>query len=172
MTSESDELKDAKHAAVNLKPAELRDLKAFIDMRLSMAGAVTAVRPLADEILDQIIEVCRAEGIEAATQSRLRNHPAYKTYAEKCEEYVKPFLDHVQYGNRVRKHALIRCAIRLLIKNLKKMNVPVSALMTMNHIHRMQSVVDDAFPGYAKNGLLYMVVRVEGASPAQDRRPI
>lgn len=170
MTLESDELKDAKHAAVNLKPAELLALKKFIDFRLghkraAEPGAVS--NTLADEVLGVLCDVARAEGIEHALVPVMRKHAAYGAFVRKVDENVAPFLELVQGHNRVRKRAFLRVAVRLLFDNLKAMNVPCSALMAMNHIHRLQSVVDNSFPGYAKNGLLHMVVRME--TPTRTR---
>lgn len=175
MTKSSDQAKDAKHLCVGLSRAELLEVRAFIDMRLGMKGeapAASTSQSLADTVLEVVCDTARSEGIEHAFVGVMRKHAAYPAFVKKVDERVAPFLEMVQVRNRVRKRAFLQVAVRLLFDNLKQMEVPRSVLMAMNHIHRLQSVIDNSFPGYAKDGLLHMVVRMEGAQTGKGGRAL
>jgi hypothetical protein len=175
MTKSYDQATDAKHLCVGLSRAELLEVRAFIDMRLGMKGEAPAAggnRSLADMVLEVVCDVARSEGIEHAFVGIMRKHAAYPAFVKKVDERVAPFLDMVQMRNRVRKRAFLQVAVRLLFDNLKQMEVPRSVLMAMNHIHRLQSVIDNSFPGYAKDGLLHMVVRMERTQAGQANQKV
>lgn len=160
----SNEAKEAMQLAVRLSVEDLRALRAFVDMRLAMKGASAkaSADSLADQVLLAICDGCRSEGIGAPGLDKLKAHRAYAKYAEAVDENVAPLLGMAQLKRRTQKHRFLRVIVRLLIKDLQEMRVPVSAIMVMRNIWRAQSVIENSFPGYAKHGLLYLVSRMEG----------
>lgn len=160
----SNEAKDAMQLAVRLSVEDLRELRAFVDMRLALKGAAASARAdsLADQVLLAICDGCRNEGIGAPGLDKLKAHRAYAKYAEAVDENVAPLLEMAKLKRRAQKHGFLRVIVRLLIKDLQEMRVPVSAIMVMRNIWRAQSVIENSFPGYAKHGLLYLVSRMEG----------
>ncbi len=59
---------------------------------------------------------------------------------------------------------LVKIGVKLLASNLEEIGVPVGGVTLMRHIHRMPSVLNRAFPGYAASGALYMLVRRNGSA--------
>lgn len=114
-------------------------------------------------ILETIADVCRDRGIEMEGKhaAMLKVHPAFPAFAEKCD-MLKSYIDRSCDRSRVAKLAFIRLAVELLVTNLQQMRVPISASVVMNHVHRLPAVMDQNFPGYAKSGLLGMVIRERG----------
>ncbi len=54
---------------------------------------------------------------------------------------------------------LLKIGVRLIISELHEKNLSAGGMDLMMHIHRMPSVLNRAFPGYAASGALYMLVR-------------
>jgi hypothetical protein len=68
------------------------------------------------------------------------------------------YLDSVP---KVQQRALFRLGIVLLCNNLAEMETPISGMSLMNHIHRIPSLINRAFPGYARLGLLSKIIRAK-----------
>lgn len=62
-------------------------------------------------------------------------------------------------GKRVEHVAAMRLGVRMLVKNIQDQGVPATGPVVMRQLHRLPAVVDAGFPGYAKMGLLGLVVR-------------
>ncbi len=59
---------------------------------------------------------------------------------------------------------LLKIGVRLIISELHEKNLSAGGMDLMMHIHRMPSVLNRAFPGYAASGALYMLVRRNGSN--------
>lgn len=112
--------------------------------------------PSNDWTLIDIAQILSSRGIEFTSPAILaRRCPSIASYRDKVQA-LDEFLSSVP---KVQQRALFRVGIMLLCNNLAEMNVPVSGISIMNHIHRMPSLINRAFPGYARFGLLQMIIR-------------
>jgi len=59
----------------------------------------------------------------------------------------------------VTKRVILATGLDLLYKNLRDMGVAVSPRVLANNLPRVSSVLDAAFPGYARHGMLSAIVK-------------
>ena len=140
-------------------------IRAYMDMLdgvgVAQSSRSASAADLETTLLDSIVRVMKREGVDASPVFALRKLPEFKTLQQKLDGGLAEFFRHAMHRNKLKRHALILLSIKLLYKNLVEMNVPVSSRMMMNHIHRIPSVLDDAFPGYARSGMLGIVIKEE-----------
>jgi len=65
--------------------------------------------------------------------------------------------------------ALLRLALDLLYADLARMGVPTDAYTLAKHLHRVPAVMDKAFPGYYRAGLLSWVIDSHAPARQADR---
>ena len=70
---------------------------------------------------------------------------------------VMQFLDRARLS-RGERTTLLKVGIRLLYQNLTQMGIAVSAMTLMQHFHRLPACINRAYPTYAENGYLRLVV--------------
>lgn len=110
-------------------------------------------------ILDTVTSVLVAAGLERASMFRLKNSSDWRQFRSQRMAELLAYLDLM--GTRIHKKALLAIGVDLLREDLNWMRVPVSALSIVRNLHRLPSVIDRHFPGYAKYGLLQHVIQAE-----------
>jgi hypothetical protein len=118
-------------------------------------------------ILDEIVVTLRNMGVEFASPSMLRQNRGYQKFSEKVPGIIQ-FLNAAT-TNRVDQRAVLALGIRLLYKQLESWGLPVTALVIMNNAYRIPSLINRAFPGYARSGMLSWIIRKE-ALHVRDKR--
>lgn len=114
-------------------------------------------------ILEMIDDELRRSGRRSIGVVMLAQGQPFKLFQEKIEDGgVGEFLRTASARNRIRERGLIRLGVKLLMADLGRMGVAVSARALMSTVHQIPAVLDRAFPGYAAAGRLYLVVRKEG----------
>lgn len=120
-----------------------------------------------DLVLGQIAAHMYSEGIEYASLAMLKRTTNYKSFAEKVPASMEFFRKITR--NRTKLRALITMSIRFLYKDMAKIGTGSTSTRTMmNHWHRVPAVLNSNFPGYAKAGLLGLILR-DGAAEAVER---
>ena len=161
-------IEDVLTAIGRAKPEELARIKAALRAREQFTpipepekarNGLQAVADgvLVDTMLEAIIAVARASGLEFAIMQQLKRsagYAAFRTKVQELDEYLKPFK-----ANRIELRAFLELAVDLLFKNLADMGVAVSARTAMSHIHRLPAVVDKAFPGYYRAGMMKWIIK-------------
>jgi hypothetical protein len=117
-----------------------------------------------DLVLSEIVGHMRSEGIEFASPTMIRNMPNFKSFADKVPVTMIYFRKVTT--NRTKLRALIRMSINFLYRDLAKMRISASTRTLMNHWHRVPAVINYNFPGYAKIGLLGLLLH-EGQADAR-----
>ena len=129
---------------------------------------MTRADEFANFTLGVIVEVMQSKGADTTHAGMLVKTQQWPPFRAKFHDDARPgdrvgslttFFDRVVKRNRVAQHALMRISIGLLYEDLVQMNIAVSSRAVMAHIHRIPSVLNKAFPGYASAGLLPLVVR-------------
>jgi len=144
-------------------PDELKAVIADARGRLSHLdpGTEAAALPLESEvdfILETMQRVLSSMGVEHTSVATLRGSPQYAAFKQKAPAIVA-YLDSACPTNRVKQIAVLSIGVRLLYENLASQGFPVSSRFLMTHIHRLPSVMNRAFPGYARAGLLNLLVK-------------
>lgn len=112
-----------------------------------------------DEILEAIsLVVLRAAG-EVAPSVALRRTPQFSGLRSKVPALEAFAAEHAP--DRTRRRALFALGFDLLRAHLAAIGLPVTARTLMAHAHRLPAALDAAFPGYARAGLLGMVLVTE-----------
>jgi hypothetical protein len=126
------------------------------------ASKGTQSNDTAQFILEAIVTTSRQNGTDMTPYMALKNNAAYATMCRKVmDEGIDSFFANACQNKMVAKRALINLAVQLLHTNIVDMGVAVSARTLMAQVHRIPSVLDKAFPGYAQAGMLHLVVRPE-----------
>jgi hypothetical protein len=110
-----------------------------------------------DLILDAIASFMQGRGLEFTSASTLVRSPQYRAFAQKIPAVMK-YLEQVTTV-QIEQRAIAAIAVELLYENLVEMGVAVTSRTVMSHVHRIPSILNRAFPGYAQCGMLHMIVR-------------
>lgn len=163
----------------SLSSDELRDVRDFCSLLISAgpsvvvknAVATNAADEMVTTILDLIVEVMVSEGADVMTRTMLEKTGDFAAFRRKIvgdrgtqtleNRYgsLHSFFKTVIARNRVKRRALIKVAVRCLYQDIVRMNGAANARTMMAQVHRLPAVLNASFPGYAKAGILHLVVR-------------
>ena len=104
-----------------------------------------------DIILSAISDTLKIRSIEYAHSKRLKKARNYPSFALKVKD-MESFIN--QFDCKTEKISFINIAIELLVDHLFLIDVRPSATSIMAMIHLLPVVVDQEFPGYARQGML------------------
>lgn len=126
-----------------------------------MINSMTVCQPIVesgaeDEILESLAGVLLRMSGERVTPAGLRRAGQFAALRGKVEALSAYISAHAP--DRARRRALLDLGFELLYRDLSAAALPASARALMNHAHRIPSVIDTSFPGYARAGLLRMVL--------------
>lgn len=147
----------------DLSPEEL----GMLVERVKALRGLTMMAPLtppadsdADLVLEVICSTLQGMGVEFTPASQLKKSLGYKAFADKAGPLMQ-FIRGAGNRSRNQQRVLLGIGVRLLYGNMVGMGIPASARFVMAHIHRLPSVLDASFPGYARAGLLGMLISEE-----------
>lgn len=125
---------------------------------LPLVPMKSPIRDDTDMVLDAIHRVLESLGVELLYPGMLRKVKAFPKFRD---EKVPAIMKFVRAGvkTRVQQIALLNIGVLLLYQNMGQMGIAVSSRAILNHAHRIPSIINQAFPGYAANGMLGMLVR-------------
>ena len=98
-------------------------------------------------------------GVEFTTAPMLRSssNAGFRAKVESVMVFVSKVCK-----TRSAQRALLLLGVELLYSDISRLGLPASARMVMRHFHRIPSVLNRHFPGYAASGLLGFVVDKSG----------
>lgn len=141
---------------------ELRVLSGRIKALIELTpedGSIASNIAADDEslVLGCIAEQLSRMSVEFVSVAVLRNQRGIASFRSKLPGLMK----FVSSGgrNRIEQRAILMMGIELLYDHLVKQQLPITAWLLMSHVHRIPSVLNDAFPGYARAGLLSWIVK-------------
>lgn len=105
-------------------------------------------------VLDCISHVMEGTGYNSI--SFLRMSPGISEFRSKLPPLLR-MLERADKSKTVQR-AILLVGINLLQKNLTQLSIPVTGRTIMRHVHRIPAVLDVAFPGYVKAGLLGLII--------------
>lgn len=148
----------------SLTPAELQQVRLKVGALLSVSGSVPSHGQVivdSDEswVLGCICDHCRDNGRDLTPVSMLRNAQGIGTF----REYLPQLMRYLETGAgkaRQRKHILLLTGLDLLAANLERMRIPITSRLLLRNVSRIPAVIDQAFPGYYRNGRLPWVIQI------------
>jgi hypothetical protein len=167
MTDES-AFKTVKTLLPRLSPSQLAEVRRHIDGLAQFVKIPQSDEPEAEVIDDEpfVLEVIAKTltdmGVECSSRHSLWRGDGSKEFKAKCPELMRWLRRVVR--TRTEQRAVLKMGVTLLYENMVKAGFPASARTVRNHIHRVPSVINQAFPGYAKNGMLALIVRKRDAN--------
>jgi len=156
MTDES-ALKTVLRLLPTLQPDELQ----AVSGRLAALGQLSGASVHTAFVLEAIVDQLASLGVDKTTVPLL-SKPTDKEFVT-FRSHVPSLMSFVRktIRNRTGQRALLQLGVRLLYENLTKMDIPVSGRTVRRHVHRLPSVLNQAFPNYSRSGILGMVVSRE-----------
>lgn len=111
-------------------------------------------------ILDCIASALQSRGIEFSSIAMLRKSSVYNSFrSEKVPAILAYFDNQNAKFTRNELRMIISMGVDLLIDALGAQGLGISGRTLLSHSHRIPSVINAAFPGYAQSGILSMIVR-------------
>lgn len=138
---------------------ELRLLLGKVKVLIELTPIDNSPAAIVDDetlVLSCICEQLGHVAAEYVSKEALRSHRGIAAFREKIPGLMRYLAATSE--SRTEQRAILRMGIELLYEQLTEMNVPASARLVMAHIHRVPSVLNNAFPGYARAGLLHWIV--------------
>lgn len=148
----------------HLSETELREISQRIKALSSLNGGVVSERVVntsadidTDLFLDVIVFFMQSKGLEFTSVSMLKKSSQYRrSFQDKIPEVMR-YLEHGA-KSRIGRRALLLIAVELLYENLMEMGIVATSRTLMSHAHRIPGVLNRSFPGYARSGMLHMIV--------------
>jgi hypothetical protein len=149
----------------NLSNHDLKELKVRIGFLLKHSTTGTespyehVETPSSEELmmLEAISNVLRSQGEELNSVAWLKKSSRYAAFKNNLPP-VFEFLNHVKLSN-TEMRAILEIGVQLVIENMHFIGAPVTGRSIMNHIRSMPAAINRMFPGYARSGMLHMLVR-------------
>lgn len=132
--------------------AEVRQRMAFL-RPLSGGGPVDVGEQI---VIDAIHSVLRENGLGASIEQVTKSN-VHVSFLEKLPA-LHAFLATAS-TQRNHQRAVLQIGVELLYQHLTGIGIPVGVRALMAHIHRVPEFINQAFPGYARAGLLPWVIR-------------
>ena len=142
-----------------LSVGQLSDLSARIKLL-----AKTAIKDhdgkqvFGDRVLQVICDVMKRNGLETPSPVTLKKSSAYVNAKAKIED-LATYFEKISKQKLV-QDSILKVAIDLLVTDMQQwQGVAVSSHSVLKQIHRIPSMLNRSFPGYAASGLLTKIVK-------------
>jgi hypothetical protein len=149
-----------------LNRAQLLDLRKRIGAFISLgmhASVINTPKELVDEDLcvEVIIEVVSLRGRSFISKEQFKGQAGYKRFQESVVNVMKFVREALPGAQRIEHRVVLHLGVRLLCENMAELNQPVTHGAVMRQFGRIPALYDRAFPGYARMGVLGIVVNRE-----------
>lgn len=111
----------------------------------------------ADLVLDALCSTVRKLGVENTSPNMLKKVPQYNAFRDKCAT-VRAFVMKSGCATRLEQQALLALGFELLYSERAVFGNAISSRVLMAQVHRIPSLIDAHFPGYARAGMLGWIV--------------
>lgn len=111
-----------------------------------------------DRILNTICNVMKKRNVETPSLSTLRKSAAYESSKGKFVD-LSVFFESISKSKLVQDSILKEAVDLLYLDLLQWKGVAVSSHLLLKQIHRIPSVLNRSFPGYAQSGMLTKLVK-------------
>ena len=124
----------------------------------SAAKELNGKAKFSDRVLQAICTVLNKNKVECPNPITLRKSSAYVSASPKFND-LKIFFDNISKSKLVQDQ-ILREGVNLLYHDLLQwQGIAISSHLLLKHTHRIPSVLNRSFPGYAASGLLQKIVK-------------
>lgn len=141
-----------------LPPDELRRLHAKIASRLTEPVATTRQEEISP-VYDAISRNLTVQGIRGIPWAVFQSSRDFKAFEDKAAWLTKFIRASFKPKNRIEFAYCANLVIKLLVAWMQDINIPLSYRTCINNLDRISVLVDDAFPGYRRAGLLNSIIQ-------------
>lgn len=142
-------------------------VRQWIDVMSQFDPVVTIKRGKIDHsaddegiILASFQRVMAARGLELSSPYHVRRLRGYGAFKKKVPSLMN-FARDAAPTSRIVQHAILDLGWGLVARYMDRMLITVTPQSVLNHAHMMAPCINQAFPGYIRNGLLKFVVSPE-----------
>jgi hypothetical protein len=155
-------VQDIKAQLRKLNPAQLNELRKYIDGLLLLPGGRVTVEGKASWILQVLEMECQGLAI-----GRLITSERARRAVNKASEELTDFFERACPGSPlVHKRLVLAVGIRLLYERMVAQGLAVNPALLATQLMTVPAVLDREYPGYARLGILGKVVNA-GEQPAR-----
>jgi len=112
--------------------------------------------PDVDLVLESLVGTMSRLGVEYTPAVALKKAEMFPSFAEKVPGLMK--FVRKGAGSKNQQRVLLGLGFRLLYTSMTEFGWPTSSRLMMAHVHRVPSVINRNFPGYASAGLLGLLI--------------
>jgi hypothetical protein len=113
-------------------------------------------------ILASLHRVMLANGLEHSSPNIMKRANGYHAFKAKVPGLAR-FARNASPSSRTVQQAIIDLGWSLILRYLRSVGVITTPNAVMNHAHMMVPCIEQAFPGYMRNGMLERVIRTSVA---------
>lgn len=153
---EQTELRNQLSAMLNFLPSGLQ----------SNSNVISATNH-DDWMIKDTIKFLSERGFPRLRETDLMNSAEYRAWTSK-REAVLAFLR--QGGNQTKQRMLFKMGLDCLVLEARERGWALNPRLVMRQLHRLPSLIDRMFPGYAENGLLHVIIKKGNKHVRKKRR--
>lgn len=118
----------------------------------------TGKQEFGDRVVIALCDMMKSKGVECSHAATLKKSAAYTNSKPKFDD-LAAFFETISKSKLV-QDSVLKTAISLLYVDLLQwQGVAISSHTVLKQIHRIPSVLNRHFPGYAASGLLHKIVK-------------
>lgn len=149
-----------KHVPL-LTPVEMAEVRAAMAAAEAFGGGpLDEAAPITsdvDWVLDAIATKMQELGLDMSKPSLLRRGAHFSAFKDKVPALMA-YLKRVG-DSKTRQRALLYVGVDLLQEDVANIGLAVTSRTIMLHLHRLPSVINRQFPGYAQSNYLRFVIQ-------------
>jgi hypothetical protein len=119
--------------------------------------AITTIDDDSMMFMHCVSSVLRSTGLEHVSYATMQSHVEASRLKANVPDLMKYFRE--SKVSRPQLIVLLQMGIEILCRDLARMRVPISFRSIMRNAHRIPSLMNREFPGYAQSGMLRFIVR-------------
>lgn len=147
-----------------LTEPQLKELQIRIKVLTKLGGSTSEVE-VSDWHLQVLVDTLIGRGISSSGFNIKQLRVGFRNQLEG----LKPYLQSVSPA-RADQMVFWSICLELLLDNLRGMNIPISPRVVVSHLSRIPAIMDVHFPGYARAGLLSMIIKGGGFDHVRQKR--
>jgi len=140
-------------AVPNLSQKQLRQLRARIDL-LTKSPSYDGEEQLFLDAINRVVKSYAGGAMPMSVMVKQTYAPKFRSGAHAADEFIS---EHIKPEDRLQRRAAMLLIVRAASCFLDSRSIPVKHRTLVDQLESPAAMMDHAFPGYARAGLLRMV---------------